>query len=215
MIKALLRSVYYRYLNKIIIYFFPIKGKNNTIDNKNFIPFFSKRIIGNNNKIILLKGSYNKLNIFIKGDNNIIEINKNIRIKDLDLWIEDNNCKIIIGANTTIESAHIGVAEDNSTVSIGKDCMLSSNIRIVTTDSHSIIDNSTGLRLNLSDNVNIGNHVWLGANVCILKGSYISDNSIVGINSIVNKNFKKSNVILAGQPAKIIKEDINWDRERI
>ena len=39
------------------------------------------------------------------------------------------------------------------------------------------------------------------------------DNSVVGAGILVNKRIESSNVILADTPAKIIKENINWDRK--
>ncbi len=46
---------------------------------------------------------------------------------------------------------------------------------------------------------------WIGANSIILAGVTVGENSIVGAGSIVTKNVP-NNVIVAGSPAKIIKE---------
>ena len=45
------------------------------------------------------------------------------------------------------------------------------------------------------------------------KGVVIPSNSVVGTNALVTKKFDKENIIIAGTPAKIIKQDIIWDRE--
>ncbi|CAA9203656.1 Polysialic acid O-acetyltransferase [Flavobacterium bizetiae] len=91
--------------------------------------------------------------------------------------------------------------------------MLSSGIRILTGDSHSIIDLNSETRINYASNVKIGSHVWIGLDSLILKGVEIGKDSIVGSKSILTKKYG-SNVIIAGSPAKIIKENITWDRER-
>ncbi len=57
----------------------------------------------------------------------------------------------------------------------------------------------------------IGNHVWIGENALILKGVKIGDNSIVGAGSVVTKDVP-NNSIVAGNPARIIKNNINWER---
>ena len=49
----------------------------------------------------------------------------------------------------------------------------------------------------------------------ILKGVTIPDNSIVATGSIVTREFKDKNVLIAGNPAKIIKEGVDWSRNRI
>ncbi|MCH4213257.1 MAG: acyltransferase [Prevotella sp.] len=50
--------------------------------------------------------------------------------------------------------------------------------------------------------VKIGNNVWMGENVTILKGVTIGDNVIIGIGSIVTKDIP-SNSIAVGVPAKV------------
>ena len=47
-------------------------------------------------------------------------------------------------------------------------------------------------------------------NAVVLKNSEIKDNSVIGANAVVAKKFKEGNVIIAGNPAKILKKNINW-----
>ena len=43
------------------------------------------------------------------------------------------------------------------------------------------------------------------------KNASIGDNSIIGASSIVTKRFDDTNIAIGGNPAKIIKKDVNWD----
>ncbi|MBD3750809.1 MAG: hypothetical protein IE931_15140 [Sphingobacteriales bacterium] len=56
----------------------------------------------------------------------------------------------------------------------------------------------------------IGQHVWIADNVTVLKGVSIGKSSVIGINSTVTKNVS-DNMIAVGNPAKIVKENINWE----
>ncbi|WP_066221483.1 acyltransferase [Formosa haliotis] len=194
-----------------------INGEGNQI-NVNRTKFKNSilRIKGNNNQIVFEEEcSFHQLLVYIKGDNNTIHVSKNVRLnKSGEFWIEDNNCSINIGSNTTFENVHIAATENKSKISIGENCMFASDIDIRTGDSHSILDNLTKQRLNYAQDVFIGNHVWVASHVSILKGSILSEDSVVATRSIVTKHFNK-NVLIGGAPAKVLKININWDRERL
>lgn len=49
----------------------------------------------------------------------------------------------------------------------------------------------------------------------MLKNAQINANCIVGANSLVTKKFSEQYVVIAGNPAKIIKDDIEWDRRTV
>lgn len=210
-INRIIYSILYR-LNKINSIL--IKGKNNIID-KHKIIGCKVEIIGNNNKIVIGPNSLIKDTfIYIKGNDILLKIGNYVSIKGGELWLEDNNTMIKIGNKTTIEKAHIAVTESDSKIIIGEDCMLAKEIEIRTGDSHSIIDNA-GKRINFAKSVEIGNHVWIGNAVKILKGVKIADNCIIGTGSIVTSEINKQNTMIVGVPAKIVKENINWTRERL
>ena len=92
--------------------------------------------------------------------------------------------------------------------------MFSRDIDFRTGDSHSIIT-INGERINPSKDIVIGNHVWVGTQTICLKGATISSNSIIAAGSIVTKPFLQENIIIGGNPAKVLKTEINWLRERI
>lgn len=191
-----------------------IVGLNNQIINNGHINNSKFDIVGNNNKIVIKKSSsINNVIFFIRGDNHHIEINQNCYIGGGEFWMEDNNCAIIIHSGTTIESAHLAVTEPFSKIEIHDDCMLAKHVEIRTGDSHCIIDNNTGKKINPAKNVILQSHVWVGAHVKILKGVTISSNSVIGTSSVVTNDIP-GNCIAAGIPAKVIKTGINWKRER-
>lgn len=54
----------------------------------------------------------------------------------------------------------------------------------------------------------VGNHVMIGSGACILGNITIGDNTIIGANAVVTHNVPP-NVVVAGNPARIIKEKSN------
>lgn len=197
-------------LNKIMIY-----SKNSTKIGIVLIKKTKFVVNGINNTIIIQNFSRLKdCKIYIKGNNNRIIISENVYLNKTEIHIEDNNNEISIGKHTSITGATHLAAIEGTSITIGNDCLFSSNIHFTTGDSHSIID-LRGRRINMSKNISIGDHVWIGTKVTCLKGVQIANNCIVGAGTLVNKKFNEENVILAGNPVRILKHEVDWLRERI
>ncbi|MGO4906604.1 acyltransferase [Flavobacterium sp. W20_MBD1_R3] len=203
------------YLNLFYPNSISIKGENSFFVNKGFARNLNVKIQGNNNNVSIAAAHLNNVKIIIIGNNNDIEINNNVIASHCEFWIEDSFNKIFIGAGTTIEKNSQVAALEGREVIIGEDCMISSDVKISTSDSHSIIDVVSNDRENYAKSVFIGKHVWIGHSVCICKGVEIKDNCIVGAKSNVLGKFSEENIIIAGNPAKVIKKNKNWLRERI
>lgn len=173
------------------------------------------RIIGKNNKVFIEENVIlSKCNIMIYGNNCTLYIDKECNIYKSRFRIEDNSAEIQIGPTTTSRGVNFYAVGDNSKIIIGKDCMFSSGIQVRNSDAHSIINKYDKKRINPAVDVIIKDHVWVGANAAILKGTLVEENSIIGYGSVVTKNVK-SNTVVAGNPAKEVKTDINWLRERM
>lgn len=149
----------------------------------------------------------------IKGKNNKITIGKHCALKGVRFWMSGDNNEIIIGDYTTVGHNTEFATLEGTCISVGKDCMFSHDIQVRTSDSHSILD-QYGKRTNPAKNIHIGNHVWIGLEVILLKGSEITDNSVVAARSMVTKPFTKEGSLIGGAPAKEIKSNINWSRDR-
>ncbi len=191
---------------------------NKLITGKKSILWLGSIIVSGNNNNVFIGDNVRlkRLKIRIKGNNNKIKIGQNVRIYEYaDLIIEANDGYIEIGHKTTIGSATLYVGENMTGVSIGQDCMLSRNIVIDTSDFHSIISLKTNERINPPKSVSVSNHVWIGNGVYLGKGSKINDNCIIATRSVVSGKEFPSNVILGGIPAKIIKDEITWSREKL
>lgn len=120
-----------------------------------------------------------------------------------------------IGANTTIEYNYHIVAPRNKRMIIGKDCMISYDFALMPQDGHPIYDLHTGELINgidINQDFIIGDHVWVGYRVTILKGAQIGIGSIIGAESVVTK-YVPNNCIMAGNPAKVLRKDIAWNRK--
>ena len=173
-------------------------------------------IIGDRNRIIVGEGCVlDNVNFRLRGSDHLIEIGKNCRVSRAGtFWLEDHHCEVRIGQNTTMVEVSISLAESHSKALIGEGCMFASDIEIRTSDAHSVIDTASGERINLAEDVTIGNHVWIASHSIILKGVNIGENSVVAAGAVVTNSCPPGS-ILAGNPARVIKTGITWTRERI
>lgn len=172
-------------------------------------------IAGNNNKVIIEDFSRLKnCSIHIYGNDNRIVIGTNSNLINTDLWIEDDHNEIIIGEKTCITGKTHLAAIEGTKISIGKNCLFSSNIHFQTGDSHSILD-LTGKRINKSEDISIGDHVWVGTKVTCLKGVRVPPHSIIGACAVLTEQFLEENTVLAGVPARVVKKGVRWSGKRI
>lgn len=120
------------------------------------------------------------------------------------------NGKLIIGNNFTCNKNCFISCDD--IVEIGNNVLLGWNVNIRDSDGHEIYDLLSKEKNISVKKVDIGNSVWIGANVHILKGSIIRDESVVAYNSCVLSQFNETNCIIGGYPAKILRRNIEWKR---
>lgn len=171
-------------------------------------------IRGKNNQVIIgRKARLNYCTISIVGNNCSLVIGGSSIITNTSFWCEDDNCRITIGTDFTMEGGHIASTEGEQ-ITIGNDCMFSNDIEIRNGDSHSILKAGTEERINWARPVNIGDHVWLTAHVRVLKGSTIPSHSIVANSSVVTHKLEMPYSIYGGNPVKLLKTGIDWDRSR-
>ncbi len=95
-------------------------------------------------------------------------------------------------------------------VSFGSNCLLSWEILIMDTDFHPML-NAEGTRINEDAAVVLGNDIWIGCRALILKGSDIASGCIVGASSLVSRPLPVAAGLYAGNPAKLLKENVRWE----
>jgi len=168
------------------------------------------KISGQNNNICIGVPNYLKTGqILISGNNNTVIIPPNC-YGGLKLEIKADNCTFTVGEKTGFMGTEVAMQENNSKIIVGSDCIIAKETRIYCSDFHAIIDLDKNLPFNQGKEIVIGNHVWLGEGVKILKNTHITDNVIIGTNSLVTKDLNTSNALYAGTPATLKKTNVNW-----
>lgn len=174
-------------------YFIKLKYKilNNKINLAKNILFVQKTVIsgkgviaiGNNVKIGSRKGGYYHNGFF-----------------ELQARFEDS-C-ITIGKDTAFNNSCFIVSGND--INIGEDCMIGSNVTMMDFEAHGTQPENRH-EIGRKGKIEIGNNVWIGNNVTILKDVKVGNGSIIAAGSVVLKGNYPSKSIIAGNPAKIVK----------
>ena len=112
--------------------------------------------------------------------------------------------KIFGKTGENVFSNYGAIILDVNKVKIGKNCMLAPNVGIYSA-THPVRaeERYNGVELGLP--VTIGDNCWIGGGAVICPGVTLGNNVVVGAGSVVTKSFG-DNVVIAGNPAKIIRE---------
>ena len=118
-----------------------------------------------------------------------------------------------LGSRSTIEAVN--------RVEIGKDCEISFDVVITDNNAHPVNPSDRRYyhhtphhseershKYSANAPVIIGENVWIGQRARICKGVTIGDNAIIAANAVVTHDVP-ANAIAAGNPAKIVKTDID------
>lgn len=155
-------------------------------------------------------------------------VNKKLRLRILE------NSQLILNSNTFIcpgvyisikanESLEIGenvfIAHEcyistRGGLKIGNNTIIGYQTLIMDYDGHPIYNLAEEppppLLGGKIEKIDIGNNVWIGAKCTITKGVKIGNGAIIGANSCVTKDVPP-NTIVAGNPARVIKEGVAWN----
>lgn len=88
-------------------------------------------------------------------------------------------------------------------IEIGKNFLFASGLKLISAN-HDFREHNKSQR---SEPIIIGDNVWAGTNVVILPGVRIGNNCIIGAGSVVTKSFTEENLIIVGNPAKVIRRN--------
>ena len=181
--------------------------QNRIVTDSSVIKKSGFRFFGKDNTIQIQKADMYNTTVFLRGKGHKLIVDENVKIYNTHIKIIGNNNTVHIGAGTSIGGGQIICGGNGITITVGKNCVFAEGIDIWSTDTHSVTQE--GQLVNVPKSIRIGNHVWAGKDVAILKGVTIGDGAVIGMRSIVTHDLEERTLSL-GSPAKTIRENIDW-----
>jgi acetyltransferase-like isoleucine patch superfamily enzyme len=90
-------------------------------------------------------------------------------------------------------------------VSIGEQCVIADRAMFIDFD-HGVVEVERPIRVQgiYMRDVVVGSNVWIGYGACVLRGTRVGDNSVLGTYSVVTRDVP-ANAVVGGIPAKVIR----------
>ena len=98
------------------------------------------------------------------------------------LLCDGDRSEILIGNNCRLNGVYVHAQKR---IVIGDNCVMASGVNIIDSNGHETISFDRTKGRDFPKEIIIGNNVWIGMNVIVLKGSVIEDNSIISAGSVV------------------------------
>ena len=200
--RNLIKRIYYNYISKHV-------ERHNQGE---LVPYDGSYFIyGDNAKLVLYDKLYsNSYCMKRNGKSTVIRIDRDaqmiIRGKFSIYYGGDIICfkgsKLEIGSGFLNCNAKIRCTQS---IKIGDNVKISHDVIIMDSDSHFIEYEG----YEQTKPVVIGDNVWIGTRVTILKGVTIGNGAIIGAGSVVTKDIP-AGCIAVGNPAKVVRENVTW-----
>ncbi|OCZ49557.1 hypothetical protein A7D23_03045 [Dehalobacter sp. TeCB1] len=210
-IPSILKTIYinFKYLNFRQAIKFPIIVSRNVV----FLRAKGKIKIEGDLSFGMIKIGFSTVGIIdLKSKHTMLEIIGELIFKGSAIIGTGSNIsvsgKLSLGNNFKI-SANSNIYCTNEIV-FGNDCLVSWDCLFMDTDSHDIIDNDTKEKINFDKEILIGDRVWFGCRVLVLKGTSLKSDVIIASSSLLNKCYDGNNVLIGGIPARIIRSGVSW-----
>jgi acetyltransferase-like isoleucine patch superfamily enzyme len=165
-------------------------------------------------------------------NSDVTQLRINGQLRFLGNFCIGRGCRFDVGKQAVITIGRNGKVNSNTLfiimheLKIGNECNISWNCQFLDDYFHRIhyeddfgedvekIDTekraTNGSAYMNSNGIYIGDHVWIGCNTKIYKGSFIGDGCVVASDSVVKGRFEEKNVLIAGNPARVVKRNISW-----
>ena len=194
------RSLYNSmFLRSFFFYYLYLKLK---ITQRRYISFrgFSVIYSDKNSSILFEKNAQSKIRFFSHKFSNLLGICQKCFV------VAVKGGKIEIGFGTGVSGSSI---YSMSSISIGRNVLIGTGCKIIDNDFHPLQASKRNPQKQediKKKPISIGDGCFIGANSIILKGTTLGRNCVVGAGSVVSGTFP-DNVVIAGNPARIIKSN--------
>lgn len=147
-------------------------------------------------------------NINFVGNNSIVYLSYTDKDYVLEVYVRHDST-IFIGKNNELGAPFKINVQESQNLIIGEDNVIGNDVFVRTIDTYPIYDMNTKERINYSESVFIGDHVWIDHFTYISRGVKIGSGAIVGVRSFIHPYATVySNTYVMGNPVVTVEKDV-------
>jgi acetyltransferase-like isoleucine patch superfamily enzyme len=194
--------------------FIDSQGKRNSIL---FDPYSPSKHINiqfgssDNNKVIISPKARLASRMRFEGNRNVFYSGDHSKRNESNFVFRGDDNLIYYGEECSSNGLDCFVEGPANYIAIGYDAMFAHGVNVRTSDSHGIVDLTTGELLNKPKSILVGPHVWFGTLSLLLKGVSVGHGAVVAARAVVTKDVPVC-AIVAGAPAKTVRTNASWTR---
>lgn len=155
----------------------------------------------------------NVVSLLVGGDEATVFLGPRTELTAGDLYCGARSV-VVLNGDVIATRCPVIDARNGGSVVAQRDQLWAAGVYLATDDMHRLEDVATGQRLNpFGASIRLGEHVWLGRDVVLTGDVEIGDGAVVGTRSMVRGQKVAARTVVAGTPARVIREGVTWREE--
>ncbi len=148
--------------------------------------------------------------LLVGGDEATIFVDAGCELTAGDLFCGAGSRIVLHGPLVATRSAVVDARNGGSIVA-GPEQLWAAGVYLATDDMHRLEDRRTGERINpYGADIRLGRHVWLCRESVVTGHAHVGDGAVVAMRSMVRGQKVPEHSVVAGTPARVVREDVSW-----
>ena len=168
-------------------------------------------LIGFRDALVVVGSDLSTLSsLLIGGDGATVFIGRRCELTAGNLYCGGASSVVLNGPLIATRQAVID-ARNGGSIVVAPDQLWAADVYVATDDMHRLEDRRTGARLNpFGAHIRLGRHVWLCKDAVVTGHVEIAEGAVVGLRAVVRGQKVPAHAVVAGVPARVVREDVHW-----
>ncbi|MCX6406412.1 MAG: hypothetical protein NTV28_05800 [Propionibacteriales bacterium] len=148
--------------------------------------------------------------LLVGGDGATVYVDAGCELTAGELFCGGSSSIVLHGPLVATRCAVVDARNGGSVVA-GPEQLWAADVYVATDDMHRLEDRTTGERLNpFGASIRLGRHVWLCKDAVVTGHADVGDGAVVAMRSVVRGQKVPAHSVVAGVPARVVRDDVAW-----